>query len=96
MMKLFLPNVLLSLICAVSSSGQQVAFTFDDLPAHGPLPTGQTRLQIANSILTTLHDQHIPQVNLLVATPTLILPSTTSHRLSSSQRLPKMSLYSPP
>jgi peptidoglycan/xylan/chitin deacetylase (PgdA/CDA1 family) len=62
MMKLFLPNVLLSLICAVSSSGQQVAFTFDDLPAHGPLPTGQTRLQIANSILTTLHDQHIPQV----------------------------------
>jgi peptidoglycan-N-acetylglucosamine deacetylase len=61
-MKLLLGNLVLSLLCAVNSSAQQVALTFDDLPAHGPLPTGQTRLQIANSILATLHDQNLPEV----------------------------------
>jgi peptidoglycan/xylan/chitin deacetylase (PgdA/CDA1 family) len=61
-MKLLLGNLVLSVLCAVNSSAQQVALTFDDLPAHGPLPTGQTRLQIANSILTTLHDQNLPEV----------------------------------
>jgi peptidoglycan-N-acetylglucosamine deacetylase len=60
-MKLLLGNLVLCVLCAVSSA-QQVALTFDDLPAHGPLPTGQTRLQIANSILTTLHDQNLPEV----------------------------------
>ncbi len=61
-MKLLLGNLVLSVLCAINSSAQQVALTFDDLPAHGPLPTGQTRLQIANSILTTLHDQNLPEV----------------------------------
>ena len=61
-MKLLLGNLVLSVLCAVNSSAQQVALTFDDLPAHGALPTGQTRLQIANSILTTLHDQNLPEV----------------------------------
>ena len=41
---------------------QQVAFTFDDLPSHGDLPPGMTRLDVANSILHTLHDQHLPPV----------------------------------
>jgi peptidoglycan/xylan/chitin deacetylase (PgdA/CDA1 family) len=61
-MKLLLANLVLSVFCATNSSAQQVALTFDDLPAHGPLPTGQTRLQIANSILTTLRDQNVPEV----------------------------------
>jgi len=61
-MKLLLGNLVLSLLCAVNSSAQQVALTFDDLPAHGSLPAGQTRLQIANSILTTLHDQNLAEV----------------------------------
>ncbi len=61
-MKLLLGNMVLSLICVLHAPAQQVALTFDDLPDHGPLPTGQTRLQIADTILATLHDQHIPQV----------------------------------
>ena len=59
--KLLLGTVILSLFCGIASA-QQVALTFDDLPSHGPLSAGQTRLQVADSILTTLHDQHIPQV----------------------------------
>ncbi len=53
---------LLLLACAVSARAQQVAITFDDLPAHGDLPPGETRLDVAKSILATLHDQHLPPV----------------------------------
>jgi len=38
----------------------QIAFTFDDLPAHGPLPVGTTRLEIAQKILAALHDAGVP------------------------------------
>jgi len=51
-----------SLLLGTGVFAQQVAFTFDDFPTHGPLPTGQTRLEIVNSILTTLRDQHLPPV----------------------------------
>jgi peptidoglycan/xylan/chitin deacetylase (PgdA/CDA1 family) len=54
--------VLLSLLYVVPAVSQQVAFTFDDLPSHGDLPPGQTRLEVAESILRTLHDQHMPAV----------------------------------
>jgi peptidoglycan/xylan/chitin deacetylase (PgdA/CDA1 family) len=59
---ILLASVVFTFVCAVHAIAQQVALTFDDLPDHGPLPTGQTRLDIANSILATLRDQHIPQV----------------------------------
>ncbi len=39
-----------------------MAITFDDLPVHGPLPPGETRLQIAQSILSTLQANHMPPV----------------------------------
>lgn len=42
--------------------GQEMAVTFDDLPAHGALPAGMTRLQIAQSILATLKRQKMPPV----------------------------------
>jgi len=54
--------VLLFLFCVAPSVSQQVAFTFDDLPAHGDLPPGETRLEVAESILHTLHEQHMPPV----------------------------------
>jgi peptidoglycan-N-acetylglucosamine deacetylase len=60
--KLVLHWVLLSFLYVVPAVSQQLAFTFDDLPAHGDLPPGQTRLEIAESILRTLHDQHMPPV----------------------------------
>jgi peptidoglycan/xylan/chitin deacetylase (PgdA/CDA1 family) len=46
----------------LSSSAQEVALTFDDLPAHGPLPPGVTRLDVAKSIIATLKAARAPQV----------------------------------
>jgi peptidoglycan/xylan/chitin deacetylase (PgdA/CDA1 family) len=40
----------------------QVALTFDDLPSHGPLPQGLTRVEIANSIIKSLQAAHAPPV----------------------------------
>jgi peptidoglycan/xylan/chitin deacetylase (PgdA/CDA1 family) len=40
----------------------QVAFTFDDLPAHGPLPPGERRPAVVKSILATLKAEHMPPV----------------------------------
>jgi len=42
--------------------GQQMAVTFDDLPVHGAMPTGMTRLEIAQSILATLTRERLPAV----------------------------------
>jgi len=39
---------------------QEMAITFDDLPVHGALPAGMTRLDIAHSILETLHREQLP------------------------------------
>ena len=45
------------------NTGQpEVAFTFDDLPAHGPLPPGMARPAVVASILATLHAEHMPPV----------------------------------
>jgi peptidoglycan/xylan/chitin deacetylase (PgdA/CDA1 family) len=42
--------------------GQQMAVTFDDLPVHGAMPPGMTRLEIAQSILKTLQREKLPPV----------------------------------
>jgi peptidoglycan/xylan/chitin deacetylase (PgdA/CDA1 family) len=42
--------------------GQQMAVTFDDLPVHGAMPPGTTRLEIAQSILATLMREKMPPV----------------------------------
>ena len=43
-------------------AGLKIAFTFDDLPAHGPLPPGEFRPQPIRSILATLKDERMPPV----------------------------------
>jgi Predicted xylanase/chitin deacetylase len=59
-------HVSLPLLCvflvAVPLHAQQVAITFDDLPLHGDLPPGETRLQVARSILETIRREHLPPV----------------------------------
>ncbi len=40
--------------------GQEMAITFDDLPVHGALPAGTTRLEIIHSLLDTLHREGLP------------------------------------
>jgi lysophospholipase L1-like esterase len=38
----------------------RIAITFDDLPAHGSLPLGMSRLAIASKILTALREAAVP------------------------------------
>jgi len=47
---------------AGSARAQQMAITFDDLPAHGEKPAAITRLEIAASILATLKREKMPPV----------------------------------
>ena len=49
-------------LCAGFTCAQQMAVTFDDLPVHGSLPPGITRLEIAQSILKTLQREKMPAV----------------------------------
>jgi peptidoglycan/xylan/chitin deacetylase (PgdA/CDA1 family) len=44
------------------SSSLQMAITFDDLPAHGSLPAGTTRMEIAQKIVAALRDAGMPPV----------------------------------
>ena len=40
----------------------QIAITFDDLPAHGPLPPGVSRLDVAKKLIAALRDAHVAPV----------------------------------
>jgi peptidoglycan/xylan/chitin deacetylase (PgdA/CDA1 family) len=61
MEKRFVLAVLLVLFAGLTRS-QQMAVTFDDLPVHGAMPAGTTRLEIAQSILATLKRGKLPPV----------------------------------
>src|ERR1700675_1399787 len=53
--------LVVSLVLSTSLTwGQQMAVTFDDLPVHGALPAGMTRLEIVESILKTLQREKMP------------------------------------
>lgn len=49
-------------LSAADSTTLKLAFTFDDLPAHGPLPPGQTRLAITQAIVAALSAAGVPAV----------------------------------
>jgi hypothetical protein len=38
----------------------RIAFTMDDLPVHGPLPPGETRVDVAQHITAALRDAGLP------------------------------------
>ena len=40
----------------------RIAFTFDDLPAHGSLPPGATRMEVATKIIAALRGANVPFV----------------------------------
>jgi peptidoglycan/xylan/chitin deacetylase (PgdA/CDA1 family) len=44
------------------ASAQQLAVTWDDLPAHGPLPPGETRVEIAQKIIAAMQQAKLPPV----------------------------------
>lgn len=45
-----------------ANAGPKIAITFDDLPAHGDLPPGTTRVDVAKAIIAALTDAHAPPV----------------------------------
>ena len=61
---LFLTAILCCLTNAAvaQQAAPQVAFTFDDLPAHGPLPPGEARPEPVRQILATLKAEKMPPV----------------------------------
>ena len=64
-MKLRVLAAILALVCGAcgqAAGAQQIALTFDDLPTTGDLPVGETRLAIAERILSTLKKEQLPPV----------------------------------
>lgn len=49
-------------IMAVSARAQQIAFTWDDLPAHSALPLGETRVEIGRKLIAAMKDAQMPPV----------------------------------
>jgi peptidoglycan-N-acetylglucosamine deacetylase len=47
-------------VVAIPAYAQQVAFTWDDLPAHSALPSGETRVEIGRKIISAMKDAKIP------------------------------------
>ncbi|HEX3660956.1 MAG TPA: polysaccharide deacetylase family protein [Acidobacteriaceae bacterium] len=45
---------------AKTKAPKQIAVTFDDLPVHGPLPPGETRLEVAQRVIQALKAAHMP------------------------------------
>ena len=55
------PALLALVLTSTHVPAQQVALTFDDLPAHGDLPPGMTRADVARKILAILKAHHVKQ-----------------------------------
>jgi lysophospholipase L1-like esterase len=55
-------SVPLSLLAASRESRPTIAITFDDLPAHGSLPSGESRMEVAAKIIAALRDANLPPV----------------------------------
>ena len=53
-------GVLLSLFVPPAEPAPKMAITFDDLPAHGPLPPGETRMDVVSKIVAALRDATLP------------------------------------
>jgi peptidoglycan/xylan/chitin deacetylase (PgdA/CDA1 family) len=50
------------IITVVSAHAQQIAFTWDDLPAHSGLPPGETRVAIGRKLIAAMKEGHLPPV----------------------------------
>jgi peptidoglycan/xylan/chitin deacetylase (PgdA/CDA1 family) len=47
---------------SLPAHAQQIAFTWDDLPAHSILPPGETRVEIGRKIVSAMRDAHMPPI----------------------------------
>ena len=55
-------SICLGARAAAAQQHEEVAITMDDLPAHGDLPPGVTRLDIAKGVLATFKAKDVPEV----------------------------------
>jgi peptidoglycan/xylan/chitin deacetylase (PgdA/CDA1 family) len=62
MRPLLLAAALLAVPTAAPAATRDIAFTFDDLPSHSALPSGTTRLRIAQDIIAALKAAGVPAV----------------------------------
>ena len=53
-------SILVLALCSSSAPAQQIAFTWDDLPAHGQLPPGVTRVQVGKQLIAAMQAAHLP------------------------------------
>ncbi|MGD0098483.1 MAG: polysaccharide deacetylase family protein [Terracidiphilus sp.] len=44
----------------LQAKAQQIAFTWDDLPAHSVLPIGETRVDVGQKIIAAMKQAHMP------------------------------------
>jgi peptidoglycan-N-acetylglucosamine deacetylase len=50
------------IVTVTSAPAQQIAFTWDDLPAHSALPLGETRVEIGRKIVAAMKEEHLPPI----------------------------------
>lgn len=51
-----------AIVTITSARAQQIAFTWDDLPAHSALPPGETRVKIGRKLIAAMKEAHLPPV----------------------------------
>jgi peptidoglycan/xylan/chitin deacetylase (PgdA/CDA1 family) len=44
----------------VPATAQQIAFTWDDVPAHAALPAGETRIEVAQKLIAAMKEAKMP------------------------------------
>lgn len=64
-------------LLAGPAAAQQIALTFDDLPAHDPLPPGETHLATNKAILKALADARAPATGFVNGARTGSEPATS-------------------
>jgi peptidoglycan/xylan/chitin deacetylase (PgdA/CDA1 family) len=50
------------LAASISAYAQQIAFTWDDVPAHSVLPPGETRVEIGRKLIDAMKAEHMTSV----------------------------------
>lgn len=65
-----------ALISSHAAAQPEVAITIDDLPLHGPLPTGETPVSVARGVIAALKAQHVPAYGFVNGHWTVERPAT--------------------
>jgi len=55
--------VIFAILATITTAhARQIAFTWDDLPAHSALPAGETRVEIGHKLIAAMKAAHMPPV----------------------------------